>query len=126
MAATLVPMRATEATVVDLVTYRRDGRPVHTPVLSTPRGAALIIRTHHTAGKLKRLANNPSVQVAPCDGRGRLLGDPQTGTGTILPEAETALCLDLLHQRHGLVGRGATWLRHARRMRDVFIEVRLT
>ena len=126
MAAIPVPMRVAEATMVDLITFRRDGRPVHTPVLSTPRGAALIIRTHHTAGKLKRLRTNPKVEVARCDGRGRHIGDAERGTAMILPVEENLECLELLHQRHGLIGRAATWLRHVRGMRDVFIEVRLT
>jgi PPOX class probable F420-dependent enzyme len=111
---------------VDLVTYRKDGRPVHTPVLSTSRGATLLIRTHDTAGKLKRLRNNPAVEVAPCDGRGRLLGPVQSATARILAPTETDACLELLHRRHGLVGRLATAIRHLRGMGDVFLEVDLS
>ena len=111
------------AQVVDLVTYKRDGTPVHTPVLSTPRDGALLIRTHHTAAKLKRLRRNPEVMVAAAKGRHR--GPAARGMAVILPAFQTAECLSRLHRRHGLIGLGATWIRHIRGMQDVFIEVRL-
>ena len=94
-------------------------------MLSVPRDAAILLRTHHTAGKLKRLRSNSSVEVAPMDRHRRRVGPGTTGTATILPGEENAECLELLHRRHGLLGRAATWLRH-RHGRDVFIEVRLT
>ena len=112
-----------EAQFVDLVTFKRVGTPVHTPVLSTPHSGALLIRTHHTAAKLKRLRRNPEVTVAPSKGR-RPTGSAERGTAVILPASETKLCLDLLHRRHGLVGIAATSIRHLRGMQDVFIDVR--
>jgi PPOX class probable F420-dependent enzyme len=111
------------AQVIDLVTFKRDGAPVHTPVLSTPHDGALLIRTHHTAAKLRRLRHNPDVTVAACYGRKRR-GPAEAGTAAILPIDQSARCLQLLHRRHGLIGHAATWIRHLRGMRDVFIEVR--
>lgn len=119
-----VMTKAVEATVVDLVTYKRDGTPVRTPVLSTPRDGKLLVRTHHTAGKLKRLRHNVLVEVVPCDHRGRPLGAGEHGTARILPEVENAACLELLHRRHGLIGRASTLVRR-RFGRDVFIEIEL-
>lgn len=126
MQAAIAPIRLVEANFVTLVTYRRDGRPVSTPVLSTPRNDSLLVRTHQTAGKLKRLRNSSDVEVRPCDSRGRPLGDARRATARILPGAETHECLELLHRRHGMVGRAATWIRHLRGMRDVFIEIQLS
>lgn len=88
------------------------------------RDGVLLIRTHHTAGKLKRIRHTAEVTVAPCDGRGRHLGESLPGLARILPDAQTADCLKVFHAQLGLVGRMATWLRHVRGMRDVFIEVR--
>ena len=122
--ATAMRSRLARAQAVDLVTFRRDGTPVHTPVLSTPTSdGALLIRTHHTAGKLKRLNNNAEVTVTPLKGR-KPVGPAELGTAVILPATEVTRCLELLHRRHGLIGLLATWLRHLRGMRDVFIEVR--
>jgi PPOX class probable F420-dependent enzyme len=123
MKAVLPLTRLTEAQVIDLVTYRKDGTPVHTPVLSTPHDGALLIRTHHTAGKLRRLRHNAEVTVAPCYGR-KERGPAERATAVILPASEVAQALALLHGRHGLIGLMATWIRHLRGMRDVFIEVR--
>ena len=123
MQATMEGIGLMEASFVDLVTYKKDGTPVSTPMLSTPRGEVLLLRTHHTAGKLKRLSRNVSVELAPLS-RGRHVGAVTRGTARILSDAETAECLELLHRRHGMVGRFATLLRHMRGWRDVFIEVR--
>src|SRR5207247_8899815 len=123
MSASAIPVRLTEAMLVDLVTFRSNGVPVHTPVLSTPRGATLLVRTHHTAGKLKRIRQRPVVEVAPCDGRGRLIGPARPGTGRILQASEKVECFDLLHDRHGQIGRLATMQRYVHGMRVVICSV---
>lgn len=110
------------APFIDLATFRKDGRGVHTPVLATPHDGALLIRTHHTAGKLKRLRQNGSVQMVPSDSRGRPIGPAQRGTARILSVNEAVGCLRLLHRRHPIAGRLGTWVRRLRGMRDVFIE----
>jgi len=124
MQAMALSSELTNAEVIDLVTFKRDGTPVHTPVLSTPHDGLLLIRTHHTAAKLKRLRHNPEVTVAACYGRKRR-GPAEHGTAAILPTDQSAICLKLLHRHHGLIGQAATWIRHLRGMQDVFIEVRL-
>ena len=57
-AATTVDGIAT-ARFVDLVTFRRSGEPIGTPVLLVPDadGQRLLIRTARDSGKLKRLAH---------------------------------------------------------------------
>jgi PPOX class probable F420-dependent enzyme len=122
MLATIVNDLA-KAPFIDLITFRKDGRGVHTTVLAAPRDGALLIRTHHTAGKLKRLRQNGSVEIVPLDSRGRPTGQAQPGTARILPPDESARCLRLLHRRHPVAGLLGTWFRHVRGMRDVFIQV---
>ena len=124
MSATIVNDLA-KAPFIDLVTYRKDGRGVHTTVLAAAADGGLLIRTHHTAGKLKRLRQNGSVEMVPLDSRGRPVGRAQQGTARILPAHESARCLDLLHRRHPIAGLLGTWVRHLRGMRNVFIQVRL-
>lgn len=63
-----------DARFIDLVTFRRTGQPVGTPVLFVADGDRLLVRTAHDAGKLKRLRHTSAVEVAPCDQRGRRLG----------------------------------------------------
>jgi len=111
------------APFIDLITFRKDGRGVHTTVLAASRDGMLLIRTHHTAGKLKRLRHNAAVEMVPLDARGRPVGRAQRGTARILPDDETAGSLRLLHRRHPIAGVMGTWVRHLRGMHDVFIQV---
>ena len=59
-----------------LVTYRRDGTPVPTPVWAAPAGGTLYVRSERNSGKVKRLRRDPRLLVAPCTVRGRPLGPP--------------------------------------------------
>src|SRR6266550_2440300 len=47
-----------------LSTYRRDGTPVGTPVNIVVDGDLAFVRTFDTAWKLKRIRNNPTVEIA--------------------------------------------------------------
>lgn len=48
-----------------LTTFCRDGTPVGTPVHIAVDGDRAFVRTFDTAGKLKRIRNNPEVEIAP-------------------------------------------------------------
>ncbi|HLA16706.1 MAG TPA: pyridoxamine 5'-phosphate oxidase family protein [Candidatus Limnocylindrales bacterium] len=63
-----------DARFLDLVTYRRSGDSVATPVLFAIDGDRILVRTAHDAGKLKRLRHTPAIEVAAADSRGRRLG----------------------------------------------------
>jgi PPOX class probable F420-dependent enzyme len=79
-----------------LITYRRDGTPVPTPVWAAEAGGVFYVRTERAAGKLKRLRNDPRMLIAPCTVRGKPLGAPLEASGRMLaaeqePRAERAL-----------------------------------
>ncbi len=57
-----------------LMTYRRDGTPVGTPVSIVVDGDRAFVRTFDTAWKWKRIRKDPRVQVAPSTVRGKLTG----------------------------------------------------
>ena len=57
-------------TYLSLTTFRRDGRPVATPVWFALDGDSILIWTGANAGKAKRIRNNPNVMVAACDFKG--------------------------------------------------------
>jgi PPOX class probable F420-dependent enzyme len=67
-----------------LLTFRRDGRGVPTPVWAAVAEGLLYVRTERSAGKVKRLANDPRLLVAPCTVRGRPLGAPLEAHGRLL------------------------------------------
>jgi PPOX class probable F420-dependent enzyme len=85
-----------------LVTYRRDGTPVPTPVWAAHGGGRLYVRTERDAGKLKRLRNDSRLLVAPCTVRGKPLGAPLEARARMLAPAEEPVAEAALAARYGL------------------------
>jgi len=113
------------ARFIDLVTFRRTGEAVGTPVLFVMDADRLLVRTAHDAGKLKRLRHTSAVEVAPSDQRGRHLGPSIPGRARILgPEAVDG-ALAHLHAQHRVAGPLFTAFRHLRGKRDVIIEIEI-
>jgi hypothetical protein len=74
-----------------LVTYKRDGSPVPSPVWFGLDGGRLYVWTEVNAYKAKRLARDERALIAPCGPTGQPLGDPIAATGRVLAsEAERA------------------------------------
>ena len=59
---------------LNLETFRRSGVGVKTPVWFTQDGDILFVRTIDKSGKVKRVRQNGSVNIAPCKVDGALLG----------------------------------------------------
>jgi hypothetical protein len=57
---------------VSLTTFRRSGVGVATAVWIAPVGEALVVTTAATAGKTKRIRNDPHVELRECDASGRV------------------------------------------------------
>ena len=86
-----------------LVTYRRGGEPVPTPVwfgLDDERAA--FVRTASDAGKVKRVRGNPRVLVGPANSRGRPAGPLAEGSARVLPAEENARAESALRANYGL------------------------
>lgn len=76
------------ARYVSLVTFRRDGRAVATPVWHAEHAGRLYVFTAGDSGKVKRLRRDPRVRLAPCDVRGRVQGESCSGRARIVPPGE--------------------------------------
>jgi PPOX class probable F420-dependent enzyme len=113
------------ARFIDLVTYRRDGTPVGTPVLFAIDHERLLVRTAQDAGKLKRLAHTARVELAPSDSRGRRIGPTFTGVARVLGPEAVAPALALIHRKHRIAGPLSSFIRHRRGQADVIIEITL-
>jgi len=86
-----------------LVTYRRDGTPVPTPVWAAPgAGGLLYVRSERASGKLKRLRNDARLLVAPCTVRGEPLGAPFEARARVLDAGEERVAEQALAARYGL------------------------
>jgi PPOX class probable F420-dependent enzyme len=87
-----------------VVSYRRSGDGIPTPVWAGVEGNALYFRSEARAAKILRIRANPRVVVAPCDMRGKPHGDGIAGYARILPPEEEARAEAAIQARFG-VGR---------------------
>jgi hypothetical protein len=86
-----------------LVTYKRDGTAVPTPVWAAAGADGRIyVRSERAAGKVKRLRREPRLLVAPCTMRGRPLGAPFEAHARLLPSSEESQAERALASRYGL------------------------
>ena len=86
---------------LNLVTYRRSGAAVSTPLWFVEEGGVLYVRTPARSGKVKRLRNNPRVRVVPSDGRGNPKGEWVDGRARIVDGAEAERANRLVHRKYG-------------------------
>jgi PPOX class probable F420-dependent enzyme len=90
---------------VDLVSFRADGSPAHTPVWVSGDGERLFVSTFGDSHKVRRIGRDPLVAVAACDGPGRLL----PGAAYVAGRAEV---LDRSEFRPGVRAHRAKYGRH--------------
>jgi len=83
-----------------LTTYRRDGRPVGTPVSIAVDGDRAFVRTWDTTGKFKRIRGNPEVEVAPSTVLGRPTGPAIRARARVLKCDESAHAARFLARKH--------------------------
>jgi hypothetical protein len=95
-----------------LTTYKRDGTPVRTPVNLAAEEAVAYFRSYDKAWKTKRLARDPSVELAPCSVRGVPRGPAVSGTARLLDGEEIGLARRALARRHPVFQRFVIPLGH--------------
>lgn len=78
---------------IDLVTYRKSGAAVHTPVWFAEKDGKLYVMTRGDSGKMKRIRNNPRIEVAPCTIRGRRTGPGIAATARLAGDQQLARTL---------------------------------
>jgi PPOX class probable F420-dependent enzyme len=88
---------------VALTTYRRDGRPVTTPVWMVPLEGKIYVFTAEGTGKAKRVRATGRVRFAPCNMNGRvILGEWREGSGRVVDdEALRDRALAALQRKYG-------------------------
>jgi len=107
-----------------LTTYRRNGSPVGTPVNIAVEGARAFVRTWDTAWKLKRIRNNPEIEIAPSTFRGKPTGPAIRARARVLNGAESAQAGHALARKHPILhGVLVPLIHRLRGNRTVHIEV---
>lgn len=91
---------------MNLITQRKSGADVATPVWFVQEDDRLYVMTGSNAGKVKRIRNNPHVKVAPSDRAGTPLGPSQPAIARVISDAsEAATANTLLTKKYGLMKR---------------------
>ncbi len=85
---------------ISLVTFRKDGTAVATPVWFAEREGKLYVKTRADAGKVKRVRRNPGVRVAPCTIRGSVTGAAVAAKARVLPGNEATMARALLNRKY--------------------------
>ncbi len=93
---------------LNLETFKKNGDGVKTPVwfAADPTasidssGAKIYTYTIGVSGKVKRVRNNPRVKIAPCDMRGRVLGEWVEARAEIISGEEAARGMQLLNKKY--------------------------
>jgi uncharacterized protein len=89
-----------------LVTFRKDGTPVPTPVWFGLDGGCFVVSTEARTAKVKRIRRDPRVRVFPSDPRGKPLGPGVECTARILDtEAEREQAEAALDRHYGRTRR---------------------
>lgn len=109
-----------------LVTYKRGGEPVPTPVWFGLANGKLYLRTDADAdaAKVKRIGNDPRSRVAPCTSRGKPLGPPAEGRARVLDQqGESGLAEAALRANYGLGRRIYEGASEAFGTKTVYVEI---
>jgi PPOX class probable F420-dependent enzyme len=88
-----------------LVTFRRSGEPVPTPVLFGLQDGKLYFRTDASTAKVARIRNDPRVLVGPANSRGKPRGPLARGTARLVPIDENDAAYAVLKQNYTRVER---------------------
>jgi uncharacterized protein len=103
---------------ISLVSFRKNGTPVRTPVWFAEDADRLYVMTGSHLGKYKRIRNNPRVTIAPCTIRGKLTGPEFAGTARILSPQDFKRVRGLINAKYWLARLPLIWGRT-----DVYLEI---
>jgi uncharacterized protein len=87
---------------INLETYRRSGQAVRTPVWFVENNGILYVRTSSDTGKYKRIRNNPSVQIAPCNILGSVKGRWIKAEARIASQEDKMEAFKMLEKKYGI------------------------
>jgi PPOX class probable F420-dependent enzyme len=111
-------------TYIRLTTYKRDGTPVGTPIHIAARDGHVYVRTFDPSGKIKRMRNNPDVEVAPSTVRGKVRGASRPARARILQGAESDAAAAAIEAKHPILhGHLIPWYHRRKGLKTTQIEL---
>ncbi|NJN18437.1 MAG: PPOX class F420-dependent oxidoreductase [Oscillochloris sp.] len=109
---------------MNLITIRKSGAKVSTPVWFAVDGDRCYVVSQDNAGKVKRIRNNPQVEFEPSDGRGQSRGPSSSGRAVILDQSAAAPADNALRAKYGWMYRAFGLFWRVRRITAVYLEIR--
>ena len=106
-----------------LTSFRKDGTGVPTPVWFAYSTGKLYFFTTTKTWKVKRIQNNPKVEICPCSYKGKVEGKSFEATARILEGSEAQKAKSYLQAKYGFMYtliRFGSWIK---RNKQIFIEV---
>lgn len=124
MATTTAFPHLQNQTYMNLTTYRKSGVAVTTPVWFAQEGDKLYVFTAGESGKVKRIRNNGTVEVAPCNASGKPLGASQSAIARLLSPEEGKRADAIVTRKYGWQKRIFGLVGMIRRTQPFYIEIR--
>ena len=97
-----IPREIAGQKYISLATFRKNGALMDTQVWFGEAGGKLYVKSRTDSGKFKRIRNNPVVEVAACNIRGRITGPEFSGRARILDRNEEGPAKDAVNRKYWL------------------------
>jgi PPOX class probable F420-dependent enzyme len=89
---------------INLESYKKDGKPVLTPVQSIEENGLIYFRTGPKTWKVKRIRRNPHVRIVLSERNGKPTGAWVDGRAQVLEGEESDRVMALFKKEYGTVG----------------------
>ena len=106
-----------------LVTFRRSGEAVPTPVWFGLDGQCVYVSTREANAKVKRIRRSPHARVGPCSLRGRPLGPLTESSARVVGPEEEGRAETALRANYGLGRRLYEAVVEWRGLKTVYLEM---
>ena len=103
---------------LSVATFRKNGLAVQTPIWFAEKTGKIYAMTRNDSGKFKRIRNNPTVRVAPCTMRGKIIGPEFPAQARVLPAEEWEQARKLLAAKYWLMRLPFLWSK-----KNVYFEI---
>ncbi|MDX2032846.1 MAG: PPOX class F420-dependent oxidoreductase [Blastocatellia bacterium] len=110
---------------LSLESFRKNGQGVRTPVWFAEENGIFYFYSEAESFKVKRIRNNPTVRIAPCDVRGNVKGEWVEGTARVLEGDDSRRVHELLNRKYHLLKWIANLTAKVRRHRRAEVAIRL-
>jgi uncharacterized protein len=108
---------------INLLTYKKNGEPVSTPVWFIFEDKKIFIRTSDKSGKFKRIKNNKNVKFALCNISGKIKGQWHNGLAKMEPN--NIWVFPKINKKYGIVAHLLNILYKIKKMNIIILSIEL-